>query len=53
MRGVLEPMKGVSDVQVVVGEKEFSFAYDPNTVDVDAVLEALDKAGESATRKTG
>ena len=51
MRGALGELDGVSDVAIAVGDPEFSVTYDPARVDVDAMLAALEAAGESAEPK--
>ena len=48
MRGALEPLEGVGEVDVVPGRKTFWVAYDPEQVDLDTLLTSLDAAGEGA-----
>ena len=51
MRGALEPVDGVTKVEITEGEKPFKVTYDPNKVNVDDLLEKLAKAGETAEKK--
>ena len=48
MRGALEPLEGVTAVAVRPGQRAFSVLYDPGRVGVDAMLAALEAAGEPA-----
>ncbi|MCC6669639.1 MAG: hypothetical protein IT458_01145 [Planctomycetes bacterium] len=52
MRGALEKMPGVNGVNITKGERLFTVSYDPAKVKVDAITEALAKAGEKVTVKS-
>ena len=47
MRGALE-LEGISSVDVVPGDRGFFVAYDDGLVTPEAMLAALEKAGEPA-----
>ena len=49
MRGALEPLNGISTIQIAVGEPKFSVTFDEQKVAVPEILAALEKAGETAT----
>ena len=48
MRGALEPLPGVSSVNVVPGRKRITVICDPKRVKTEAILAALEKAREPA-----
>ncbi|QDU65332.1 hypothetical protein Pla86_03970 [Planctomycetes bacterium Pla86] len=48
MRGALEPLAGVGDIDVLPGRKEFWVAFDPEQVDLATLLSSLEAAGEPA-----
>ena len=45
MRGALEPLPGISNVDISVGNPEFKVEYDPKKVSVDQIVTALTEAG--------
>ena len=49
MRGALRPLAGVLAVDVTPGNQDFTVAFDPAKVTVDAMLAALKAAREPAT----
>ncbi len=49
MRGALEPIEGVSDIDVIQGRKAVWVAYEPQKTEPAELLAALDSAGEPAT----
>jgi copper chaperone CopZ len=49
VRGALEPLAGVSVVDVLPGRKKVFVACDPKRVQAVDLLAALEKAGEHAT----
>lgn len=51
MRGALDKVPGVSQVDVTAGQQEMTVHYDAGQTNVDAILSALKGAGESATVK--
>lgn len=53
MRGALEPMKGVTKVDIQKDNRDFKVTYDPAKVKLADLLKKLDKAGESAKKKGG
>ena len=50
MRGALQPLPGVSSVDVVPGRKLVTVICDPERVKPEAILAALEKAREPAVR---
>ena len=50
MRGALEPVDGVSKVEITEGEQPFKVTYDPSKVKIDELLDKLAKAGEPAKK---
>ena len=48
MRGTLEPLAGVSAVDVTPGRKSVRVAYDPDLVSTAKMLAELEAAGETA-----
>jgi len=51
VRGALEPVSGVSKVDIAEGDPAFKVVYDPAKVKLDDLLKKLDAAGESAKKK--
>lgn len=51
VRGALEKVAGVSEIQIEKGDPNFKVTYDPGKVKLDHLLEKLDKAGEPAKKK--
>jgi allophanate hydrolase subunit 1 len=51
VRGALQPLAGVRSVDVQPGNRDFSVAFDPAQVTVDALLAALRTAKEPAARR--
>jgi hypothetical protein len=49
VRGALEKLDGVGQIDIEAGEPEFQVEYDPRRVDRQQMLHALAKAGEPAT----
>lgn len=48
MRGALEPLAGIGELDVERGRKTFWVTYDPGELQVDRLLAALSEAGEPA-----
>jgi copper chaperone CopZ len=46
VRGALEPLAGVKQVQIKVGVKDFSVVYDAAKVQPAAIAKAVEDAGE-------
>ncbi len=51
VRGALQQVPGVEEVMIRASVKQFTVAYDPARTDVDAILAALEAAGEPARRR--
>lgn len=51
MRGALEPVPGVTKVDIQKGNPDFKVTYDAAKVKLEDLLKKLDKAGESAKKK--
>lgn len=50
MRSALGELKGVGQIDVQVGQKDFTVKYDQDQVTVDQMLAKLEAAGEPASR---
>jgi copper chaperone CopZ len=48
VRGALEPLAGVRQVDVTPGKREFTVVYDPSQVTPEALLQALAEKQEPA-----
>ncbi len=51
VRGALEPVSGVTKVDIALDDPNFKVTYDPAKVKLDDLLEKLAKAGEPAKKK--
>ena len=51
MRGALEGMAGVSDVEVEAGKADVKVAFDPAKTSVEQLLAGMKAAGQSAKSK--
>ena len=51
MRGALKPLKGISDIQIEIGDPNFKVEYDSTKVDVGQILAAIEDAGEGVKKK--
>lgn len=51
MRGALEPIPGISKVDIQAQKKDFTVHYDASKTNVEQMLEVLKAKGESAQVK--
>ncbi len=51
MRGALEPVSGVTKVDIAIGDANFKVTYDPAKVKLDDLLKKLEEAKEPAKNK--
>jgi Cu+-exporting ATPase len=51
VKQIIEKFKGVSDVQVILEQKEATFSCDPAQADVAEIVKAINDFGYSAAEK--
>ena len=51
VRGALEPIPGVTKVEIEKGNKDFKVSYQPAKVKLDDLLKKLAEANKPATKK--